>query len=311
MRQRELLFAAGGALLAVIVMLGVFRSQRGAVEEASKAAEASGAVDSPPPPGGSSGAARKPKLAIPDAGEISASRARFAANRAERERLMQESPDDYYDFERVKAAFRNGGDEAYRKKVHYHNRVVSYLHSKRKDDLAFRRVMVLLLANGYGLEEWRIVTGVLGNWQQDVAWQRRALESSNLFSPEEIEEELRWVKEQQEERFRRLPRQLKFTANITDPELIRTLWEVDVGLIEPGDGSFGHERHKTVWGDKLLTEEDWLTDEFRAARARYTGPPRERMSYHLMRAEFPKMALPEGVQLPDFDPEFNAAETSE
>ncbi|MCS1408979.1 MAG: hypothetical protein M2R45_02158 [Verrucomicrobia subdivision 3 bacterium] len=299
MNRRDLLFAAGGAALAVVVISSFFRSPRRAVtEESGPAAVVPAQPDAP-------SAVAGPKLELPDPRKIAAARAQRAANRAERERLLREFPDDYYDFERIKSAFGNGfeagGDEAYLKKVHTHYRIGDYLYSKRKDDLAFRRIMVLLLENGYGLEEWRIVTGLLASWQQEAAWHRRAFERANLFSPEEIEEQLKPIRERQEKIFRMAPTRFKFTTNITDPELIKALWEVDVGLIEPGDGSFGRERRKTVWGDKLLTDEDWLTDEFRAAQARYAGPPRERMQYHMMRAEFPKLSLPEEVKPPDFE----------
>ena len=56
--------------------------------------------------------------------------------------------------------------------------------------------------------------------------------------------------------------------------LIGELYEADIGLVREGDGSIGQGKIETVWGDQLLTDEDWLDEEFWIARTHYQGKPR-------------------------------------
>lgn len=64
---------------------------------------------------------------------------------------------------------------------------------------------------------------------------------------------------------------------ITDEDLIEALWSVNLGAISKHDGTIGQGQVQTVWGDKLLTDEDWLDPEFLDAQARYSGQPRGTM----------------------------------
>lgn len=40
-----------------------------------------------------------------------------------------------------------------------------------------------------------------------------------------------------------------------------------------------------LWGDKFLTDDDWLDDEFRAAKNRYHGRPREEIMTEVERKQ--------------------------
>ncbi|MCS1410674.1 MAG: hypothetical protein M2R45_03869 [Verrucomicrobia subdivision 3 bacterium] len=77
---------------------------------------------SPPP------TAWPPKLEIPSPRQISAAR-------AERERLIREYPDEYYD--------PDNRDPEYLRKVAYHRDIKCFLDSSRRDDPVFRQVMTL------------------------------------------------------------------------------------------------------------------------------------------------------------------------
>lgn len=45
-------------------------------------------------------------------------------------------------------------------------------------------------------------------------------------------------------------------------------------MVQEGDGSIGQGKIETVWGDRLLTDEDWLDEGFWIARAHYQGEHR-------------------------------------
>ena len=59
--------------------------------------------------------------------------------------------------------------------------------------------------------------------------------------------------------------------------MIEALWQVNIGLIRGGDGAIGEGKVETVWGDYLLPEEDWLEEEFVAAREEYLRTARGTM----------------------------------
>ena len=61
---------------------------------------------------------------------------------------------------------------------------------------------------------------------------------------------------------------------LTNEFLIGELYDADIGLVREGDGSIGQGKIETVWGDRLLTDEEWLDEEFWIARAHYQGKPR-------------------------------------
>ena len=285
MNRKDVLFAAGGVLLGILAMLIFFQSQPPVSEEKTAIEAPSRKVVT--------GTATK-------AQERNSANSHFPSirqineTRAERERLLEEYSSQYYDPERV----HDRSDSEYRKKVFKHHHIGDYLHSTRKDDPAFREIICLLLEHGYGIEEWIFVVGTLGRYKMELAMFKRTTEegvASGDIPPEtmeSMEQGLEELWERQEKRFPELVSHLRGICKITNTNLVRKLWEVDIGLIEPGDGSLGEGKPAASWGDRLLTDEDWLTEEFREARARFDGTPPERFPYHEVDQEFAN----EGVQ---------------
>ena len=185
----------------------------------------------------------------------------------------------------------NRNDIEYRKRLLKHRRIGDYLYSSRRYDPAFQEIMILLLEHGYGIEEWSIVIRNLGKYKVGTLFDyiveaiKEMIEETDA-SPEEVEN---WKREQEEfqEGFRQAQDQFSLeehlmkefgkACNIANTNLIRKLWEVDIGLIEPSDGSLGEGRPRMAWGDRLLRDEDWLTEEFREAQDRFDGTPQERI----------------------------------
>ena len=282
MNRKDVLFATGGVLLGILAVLAFFQrrdSQLPPAEEKTEKVATSTKVAT-----GTAPEARKRSSANPHFPSIR----QINETRAERERLLEEYSNQYYDPERV----YDRSDSEYRKKVFKHHRIGDYLHSTRKDDPAFREIICLLLEHGYGIEEWTFVVGTLGRYKMELAMFGRTTEevsASGDIPPEAMESSelaLEELRERQEKRFPKLVRHLRGICKITNTNLVRKLWEVDIGLIEPGDGSLGEGKPAASWGDRLLTDEDWLTEEFREARARFDGTPPERFPYHEVDQEF-------------------------
>lgn len=284
MNRKDVLFAAGGVLLGILAMLVFFQRrdfQPPSAEEKTEKMAPSTKVATETTPKTQTQERSSANPHFPSIRQIN-------ETRAERERLLEEYSSRYYDPERV----HDRSDSEYRKKVFNHHRIGDYLHSKRKDDPAFREIICLLLEHGYGIEEWTFVVGTLGRYKMELAMFERTTEEGSASGtiPPEAMESRKWaleeLRERQEKSFPELVRHLKGICKITNTNLVKKLWEVDIGLIEPGDGSLGEGKPAASWGDRLLTDEDWLTEEFREARGRFDGTPPERFPYHEVDQEF-------------------------
>lgn len=274
MKWREFLFMMGGVLLGVLTMLVFFQRRDSKMSaDGQEVAEAEATT---------ADAAFKLKLANDrQMNEPIHTSHRETAQRAE---LII---DEYFDPERI----LNRDDAEYRKRLLKHRRIGDYLYSSRRYDPAFQEIMILLLEHGYGIEEWSLVIRNLGKYKVGTLFDYIAEAMKEMIeetdaSPEEMEN---WKREQEEfrEGFRQAQDQFSLeehlmkefgkACDIADTNLIRKLWEVDIGLIEPGDGSLGEGRPRMAWGDRLLRDEDWLTEEFREAQDRFDGTPQERI----------------------------------
>ena len=275
MKWREFLFMMGGVLLGVLVMVIFFR--QGNSKMPADGQEVAQAEKS------TANAAFEPKPA--DDRQINEPIYETQIEAAPRAGLII---DEYFDPERL----INQNDAEYRKRLLKHRRIGDYLYSSRRYDPAFQEIMVLLLEHGYGIEEWSLVIRNLGKYKVGTLFEyiaetvKETIEESNA-SPEEVEN---WKREQEEfrdgfwqaqEQFsldEHLMKEFGKACNIADANLIRKLWAIDIGLIEPGDDSLGEGRPRTAWGDRLLRDEDWLTEEFREAQARFDGTLQEKIA---------------------------------
>ena len=244
MNRKDFLFAAGGVLLGILAVLVFFQRrdfQPPVSEEKTEKVVTSTKVATETTP-----ETRKRSSANPHFPSIR----QINETRTERERLLEEYSSQYYDPERV----YDRSDWEYRKKVFKHHCIGDYLHSTRKDDPAFREIICLLLEHGYGIEEWTFVVGTLGRYKMELAMFKRTTEevvASGTIPPEAMESSelaLGDLRERQEKRFPKLVRHLRGICKITNTNLVRKLWEVDIGLVEPGDGSLGEGNPAASWG---------------------------------------------------------------
>ncbi len=184
--------------------------------------------------------------------------------KAERQARIAENPDAYWDPDRT------GRD--YKAKVIRHNQISQFLTSSRRDDPAYRSVMIKLLENGYDLSEWVDFVGIASQYHLPVALARTRLETEG-FLPHEIEEELVPVRAHQSTMRQHIVSTCRMVMGIQDVSLIDDLLDIELPYAQ-GDQVLGVGPLSMIRGDRLHTEQDWLDDEFRAAKERYTGPPR-------------------------------------
>lgn len=212
-----------------------------------------------------------PPLNIPTLREIMAVREAPFLDREQRAQLLAESPDDYFDPKR----YLQSNDWEYRDKVNRHFHIASWVYSKRKDDPGLRRVMTLLLENGYDIEDYSGIIRALAHHKAEITAIRNRYKELGFYSEEEIQELLaeRGVFRRQEAHKKAL-RDIFSMYGITNKFLIGELYDADIGLVREGDGSIGQGNIETVWGVRLLTDEDWLDEEFWIARTYYQGKPR-------------------------------------
>lgn len=177
MNRKDVLFATCGVSLGILAMLVFFQSQPPASEDKTAIEPPSTKVVTGTAPEDQERSSANPHF--PSIRQIN-------ETRAERERLLEEYSNQYYDPERV----HDRSDLKYRKKVFKHHRIGDYLHSTRKDDPAFREIMCLLLEHGYGIEEWTFVVGTLGRYKMELAMLERTTEegaASGTIPPEAME----------------------------------------------------------------------------------------------------------------------------
>lgn len=275
MKRREFLFMAGGALLGVLVMLAFFRWEDSPlpadVQEVAETETTTAKVAF--------------ELKLADGRQMNE---RIHAPHRETAQRRAPHSNEYFNPKRI----LNRDNMEYRKRLLKHRRIGDYLYSSRRYDPVFQEIMCLLLEHGYGIEEWSLVIRNLGKYKVGTLFDyiaetmKKTIKETDA-SPEEVENWKRGQEEfqdgfwQAQEQFsleEHLMKEFGKACNIADANLIRKLWEVDIGLVKPGDGSLDEGRPRTAWGDRLLGDEDWLTEEFREAQARFIKPTPERIA---------------------------------
>ena len=175
-------------------------------------------------------------LNIPTLREIMAAREAPFLDREQRAQRLAESPDDYFDPKR----YLQSNDWEYRDKVNRHFHIASWAYSKRKDDPGLRRVMTLLLENGYDIEDYSGIIRALAHHKAEITAIRNRYKELEFYSEKEIQELLteRGVFRRQEAHKKAL-RDIFSMYGITNKFLIGELYEADIGLVREGDGSIG------------------------------------------------------------------------
>lgn len=184
--------------------------------------------------------------------------------KAEREARIALDPDAHWDPDRT--------DSTYRSKVIRHNQISQFLTSSRREDPAYRAVMVKLLENGYGLSDWVDFVGVASQFHMPVSLARSRLEAEG-FLADEIELELVPARAHQSALRRHVIATCRMVMGISDQRLIDELLEIELPFAA-GDQVLGVGPMAMIRGDRLYTESDWMDEAFHSASERYSGPKR-------------------------------------
>ncbi len=160
--------------------------------------------------------------------ELQAARSRQLAERERRGRLLELHPADCFDPTR----YLKSGDAEYREKVQKHFHLASWAYSERKEDPALRAVMLLLLENGYGIEDYSNVIRVLSFHKAEVESLRARYERLGFYTALEIED--LWKASgaycRQAEHWEGARRSFA-RQRIPDVNLVEALGAVDIGLV--------------------------------------------------------------------------------
>lgn len=191
--------------------------------------------------------------------------AQISVAKAERDRLIAENPDEYFD-----PRGEHEHSRRYRENHGRHNVISRFTSAPHRDHPEMQRLMILLLENGYDVEDWVNAVDAVDFLRKHDAIRRKEMEAAG-FSEEEIQadmdlmgETLRGIKT------RAFYEHLQITSSI-GKELADQIMEFDLP-VEVDRNLKGDGPYQTIRGDRFLTDADWLTDAFREARARYTGP---------------------------------------
>ena len=194
----------------------------------------------------------------------------ISAAKAERDRLIREFPDQYYD--------PHNRDIKYLQKVTYHHYIGAFLHSNRRDDPRFRRIMTLLLENGYGIREWKSAVQCLLQRDEPI-WIRASAMRKEGYAEHEIEDMIENPNPELKQTLKGIDLHdrlfLMQSLNIADIGLVDKLRDVKLYDVEIGEEVIADTWKSILPGDKLYTDEDWLDAEFLAAQAKYQGEPRD------------------------------------
>ncbi len=93
-------------------------------------------------------------------------------------------------------------------------------------------------------------------------------------------------------------RDFGFSAGITNRALIDGFLKLDMLDVKEGEKLLGEDPVTTLPGDRLLTDADWLDEEFLAAKAKYQGPPKDIIDIRVDRA----MGVPEEIIQQEYGP---------
>ena len=184
----------------------------------------------------------------------------ISAAKAERDRLIREFPDQYYD--------PNNRDIDYLQKVTYNHYICAFLHSSRREDPRFRRIMTLLLENGYGIREWKSTVQHLLQRGEPI-WIRVSAMRKEGYAEHEIEDMIENTDPELKQTLKGIDLHdrlfLMQSLNIADIDLVDKLRDIKLYDVEIGEEVIADTWKSILPGDKLYTDEDWLDAEFLAA----------------------------------------------
>ena len=173
----------------------------------------------------------------------------------------------------------------YLEKYHRHQEIGQFVYSTRRNDPKYRRIMTTLLENGFDVKHWGPVAKTVAITDYHVSQQRKLCEQAGM-SEQEINEHLAIHLELQKDTISSATMAIAVLLRLTDEDMHwwRELMAIEYEM-EPEEKVVGEKHLILLRGDKFLTDDDWLDDEFRAAKNRYHGRPREEIMTEVERKQ--------------------------
>ncbi len=119
----------------------------------------------------------------------------------------------------------------------------------------------MLLENGYGIENWAPICGQILAWQMPIHLTEQDLMAQG-FSGEELHSKMQELKEDKADLKQVLLKTSLRTTGVDDLGLIEKLMEIPLQVVR-NEAPFGYSGTATREGDKILTDDDWMTDTHR------------------------------------------------
>ncbi len=165
-------------------------------------------------------------------------------------------------------------DPVYWKNYNRHRYIARFVNSPYRDHPESRKLMVLLLENGFDVSDWGEVAMTVSAVTRQVVSTRKKVEEAWWLSPRERDEAMAVAYKAQEYNLDSPILDFVYRKGIErDSDLFKSLFSVEL----PSDHgvSFTVKDYFMISGEPFLTDEDWMDEEFQAAKDRYRGPVRD------------------------------------
>jgi hypothetical protein len=153
-------------------------------------------------------------------------------------------------------------DQAYNKRIKRHSAIKTYLHSTRKDEPEYQELLQKLLSNGLNIEHWQPAASII--------LFKRAFELNETktmriegYTDEEIAQRIQELPSSYPKIYNRFKEDMSHILGVNNQEFIDSLIEIPLNFKE-NEYIFGKPGLMLFEeGEKILTDEDWLTNSLR------------------------------------------------
>jgi len=157
-------------------------------------------------------------------------------------------------------------EKEYLLKVKKSNAIRQYLEAPRRDDPQFQEVLNTLLENGYGIEHWATTCSLILAWQMPIYLTEMDLKAQG-YQGEDLNAKLAEILNDKADFKSTLVEAGPRSTGIDDKELIASLMEIPLRTTN-NEAPFGYGGMTTLEGDKIFTDDDWMTETHKAYRSR-------------------------------------------
>jgi hypothetical protein len=171
---------------------------------------------------------------------------------------------------------RINSEEAYRSKLRRHNNIKKYASSPLKGTPLIEQPLNVLLKNGYSIDELHNAYAALQihstgreQLQEQLAKKREALMKTR---PNEVESSMRYTEDMIN---KSKQRSFQFTTGIHDQSVIEQLIALSPEFVGSPSIAIALPELPNADGERILTDDDWMSESHRKAFASYQGEPRK------------------------------------